>query len=137
MIIAYMQWYLFGSLLSFILGGGIIAAILANIFAEKRDKEYRRIQFLKKMGAWRTRVHRCVIASKLAEDFPKDVAEFGGEYVAIEGDLPGEQRENFRRVCDQIVAMTDSDVEQTAPDGKLVGKARLLERIEEIILILE
>ena len=124
-------------LVSFVLGGGISAAIVANIFAEKRDRENRRIEFLKKMAAWRTRVYRCVVASKLSEDFPKDVAEFGGEYVVIEGDLRGQQREDFHRLCDQIVAMTDSAVEQRTPDGALLGKAQLLERIEGIILILE
>jgi hypothetical protein len=33
--------------------------------------------------------------------------------------------------------MKDSEVEQTAPDGALLGKAKLLKRIEEIIAFIE
>ncbi len=132
------DWSLLANLLvSAILGGGISAAIVANIFAKRRDRENRRTDFLKKIGAWRTKVYRCQIASKLSADFPKDVAVFGGEYIALERDLRGEQREDFHRLCDQIVAMTDSDVEQTETGGVLLGKTQLLERIEKIISILE
>jgi hypothetical protein len=132
------NWGLLANLLvSAILGGGISAAIVANIFAKRRDRENRRTEFLKKIGAWRTKVYRCQIPSKLSADFPKDVAVFGGEYIALERDLRGWQREDFHRLCDQIVAMTDSDVEQTAPGGVLLGKTQLLERIEKIISILE
>jgi len=62
---------------------------------------------------------------------------FGGEYIALERDLQGRQREDIHRLCDQIVVMTDSDIEQTAPGGVLLGKSQLLERIEKIISILE
>ena len=54
------DWRLLGNLLiGAILGGGISAAIVANIFAKKRDRENRRIEFLEKIGRWRTKVYQC------------------------------------------------------------------------------
>jgi hypothetical protein len=123
------DWRLLGNLLvSAILGGGIGAAIFANIFAKRRDRENRRIEFLKKMGRWRTKVYQCNTVM-LRRDFSKDVADVGGEYVALERDLRGSQKEKFHRLCDEIVAMKDSGLWSD-------DKAKLLERIEEIIRLI-
>jgi hypothetical protein len=122
------DWHLLGNLLVSIVGGGIGAAIFANIFAKRRDRENRRIEFLKKMGQWRTKVYQCNTVM-LRRDFSKDVADFGGEYVALERDLRGSQKEKFHRLCDEIVAMKDSGLWSD-------GKAKLLERIEEIIRLI-
>jgi hypothetical protein len=59
--------------------------------------------------------------------FSEDAARFGGEYVALERDLRGSQKEKFHRLCDELVAMKDSDV----------NRANLLERIEAIIRLIE
>src|SRR5262249_138640 len=98
--------------------------------------ENRKRDFLSKMGAWRTRVYRCVIASKLSANFPDEIASFGGDYVAMERDFTGETRDKFHSLCDQLVGMTDAEVEEV-PAGDLVGKSKLLERIESIISLVE
>jgi hypothetical protein len=118
------------------LGGGVIGAIVGaivtHVFVESRDRRNRRIEFLNKMGEWRTRVYRSQVAGVIADDFPKDVARFGGEYVALESDLLDSQARHFHKLCDEIVAMKDSELAEV-PTGDLAGKAKLLQRIEEII----
>jgi hypothetical protein len=87
------------------------------------------------MGAWRTRVYRCNDISTIISNFPNEVAAFGGEYIAFEQDLPVPDRDKFHSMCDQIVTMTNAEVEEQIHGvmNGLIGKERLLKRIEEII----
>src|SRR5438094_568761 len=92
--------------------GGLVGACLAHFFAKEREKQARRTDFLKVVGEWRTKVNRCPSPAKVAADFPQDVARFGGAYIALQPDLWRWKRSKFQVLCDQIVAMTDSDVER-------------------------
>jgi hypothetical protein len=49
----------------------------------------------------------------------------------LEHDLRGSQKEKFHRLCDEIVAIKDFELSS----GK--AKAKLLERIEQIIRLIE
>jgi hypothetical protein len=138
------------SLVTYLAGAltAIMAAIVTHVFALRREsnnrKEAAKIarvarkrDFLHSMGIWRTRVNRCQKASTLSANFPDEVARFGGEYIAIEQDLYGDERAEFHRLCDEIVAMKDSEIEERAANGELTGRAKLLTLIETIISILQ
>src|SRR5690348_17171507 len=104
-------------------GGSWFQATLAHKFAKDRDeftrreaakaaRDGRKREFLRFMGEWRTRVYRCQIASVVSENFPEEVAKFGGAYTPIEQDFTGDQQTKFHAMCDQIVAMTGAEVEE-------------------------
>jgi hypothetical protein len=113
-----------------LLGGGVVGAmistLLAHRFNQERDRKARRMQFLTVVGEWRTKVNRCVVPAKIAKDFPADVIRFGGVYDAVTSDLWFWQRSKFHKICDDIVKMTDGEVERSG------GKETLLKRIEAI-----
>jgi hypothetical protein len=138
------------SLVTYVAGAltAIVAAVVTHVFALWREsnsrkeaakiaRAARKRDFLRSMGIWRTRVNRCHTADTLVANFPDEVARFGGDYIAIEQDLCGNERAEFHRLCDQIVAMRDPEVQETAANGELTGKAKLLTRIEAIISLLE
>lgn len=115
---------------SFLLGVGVTALgwLVVHHLNKVRDRGVRRSDFLKMMGQWRTRVYRCADYRKVAADFPELAARFGGEYIALERDLRGAEKRRFHQLCDQIIAMTDGEVERSRPE--------LLSRIEAIIALL-
>ncbi len=138
------------SLVTYLAGAltAIIAAIVAHVFALRREsnkrkeaakiaKAARKRDFLHSLGTWRTRVNRCHIAPTLSANFPDEVVRFGGDYIAFEQDLYGDKRAEFHRLCDQIVAMKDREVQERTVDGDMIGKTKLLARIEAIISFLE
>jgi hypothetical protein len=67
-----------------------------------------------------------VVPAKIAKDFPTDAIRFGGLYDAVASDLWFWQRSKFHDMCDDIVKMTDGEVERAG------GKEMLLKRIEAI-----
>jgi hypothetical protein len=110
--------------------GGVGGWFANNWFSESRDRSARRLKFIDLAGAWRTKANRCIILRNLSADFPKDVETFGGAYNALEQDLCEPERSKFHTMCDDIVTMTDAEVET---DG---GKAKLLNRLEAILKLL-
>jgi hypothetical protein len=110
-------------------------AVVSHFFAGRRDRENRRIEFLKKIGEFKTKIRRCNIPQKLGDMFPGEVARFGGECIALERDLWFWKKRKLRRLCNDIIKMTDARVTEIA-NGELVGKTELLNRIEKIISIL-
>jgi hypothetical protein len=126
------------SFLTALLGGGVIggliAAYAANKYAQSRDRNTRRIEFIRLLGEWRTQVYQRHTHAVTIADFPEQVIRFGGAYVAIEPDLWCWRRSKFHAMCDEIIAMTDAEVEKR--ENELMGKAKLLGRIEAIIAFL-
>lgn len=124
------------SFLTSLLGGGVIgglvAAYAANKYAQSRERYARRLEFLGFLGHWRVSVLRCNRRTEVSRNFPEQVAHFAGAYVALEPDLWPWQRSKFHAMCDQIVAMTDAEVE-ASHEGELTGKTMPLKRIEAVI----
>jgi hypothetical protein len=117
--------------------GGLVAAYVTNKFTETRDRKARRLDFMRLLGEWRVTTLRIPRPADLSSDFPQTVAKFGGAYVALERDLWPWKKSKFHSLCDQIVAMTDSEVEATDNEGRMTGKELLLKRIETLIAFID
>jgi hypothetical protein len=117
--------------------GGLVAAYVTNKFTETRDRKARWLDFMRLLGEWRVKTLRTYRPADLSRDFPQTVAKFGGAYIALERDLWYWKRAKFHSLCDQIVAMTDSEVETTDNEGRMTGKGLLLKRIETLIAFME
>jgi len=130
-------------LLSLVGGGSInnLSAYVTNTFQWKRDRRARLTQFLSVAGEWRTKTYRSAVPEKFMKDFPEDIARFGGAYIALEPDLSSPKRDNFHRLCDEIISMTDADVAEmvgaTPPHLKWRGRDELLKRIEAVIALFD
>jgi len=130
------------------IAGGVIQSWFTHKFSEEREsfarkfatalaRETRKRDFIGKMVAWRTRVLRCNDPHELAAKFPAELDSFGRDYAVMEQDLSGELRSQFHGLCDQIVAMTDGEVERTGPNNEMHGKATLLMPIQAVTSLIE
>ena len=120
------------------IGGGITGAIVAHYLAKSRDAENRRHlkiatqddrrrDFLKVAGAWRTKAARCIDPHELRDDFEAFAMGFGGGCKAVSDAIPEATRTEFQRLCEEIVSMTEEEIETEE------GNANFLVKIGRVI----